>query len=210
MLVLEGPWVSLGVVWPDPHDSVPTSFLRLVSSMSQEVCWRTGVCPQPVLHNTLGSRSWAGSRGAGLSLDEWSLCRGCPSMLSLLPSLAPAVLTALLQGLACGSWGGELGASQFPWASSVCCFPHPPPGWSPQPPEFPAPPPPWPQAESQPGASLDEGAFESPLLPHTEVPSSPLTCGPPGGGCPMEPKPTGALPQPGKLRMGLGGSCLLV
>lgn len=210
MLVLEGPWASLGVVGPELHDSGPASFLRLVLSMSQVVCWRTGVCPQPVLHNTLGSRSWAGSRGAGLSLDEGSLCWGCPSMLSLLPSLAPAVLTALPQGLACGSWGGELGASQPPFASSVRFFPQFPPDWSPQPPEFPAPPPPRPQPESQPGASLDEGAFESPLLPHTELPSSPLTCGPPGGVWPMEPKPTGALPQPGKLRMGLGGSCLLV
>lgn len=210
MLVLEGPWASLGVGGPELHDSAPPSaFLRLVLSMSQVVCWRTGVCPQPVLHNTLGSRSGAGSRGAGLSLDEWSLCRGCPSMLSLLPSLAPAVLTALLQGLACGSWGGELGASQPPWVSSVF-FPQPPPDWSPQPPEFPAPPPPWPQPESQPGVSLAEGAFDSPLLPHTELPSSPLTCLPPGWGWPMEPKPTGALPQPGKLRMGLGGSCLLV
>lgn len=210
MLVLEGPWASLGVGGPELHDSAPASaFLRLVLSMSQVVCWRTGVCPQPVLHNTLGSRSGAGSRGAGLSLNEWSLCRGCPSMLSLLPSLAPAVLTALLQGLACGSWGGELGASQPPWVSSVF-FPQPPPDWSPQPPVFPAPPPPWPQPESQPGVSLAEGAFDSPLLPHTELPSSPLTCVPPGGGWPMEPKPTGALPQPGKLRMGLGGSCLLV
>lgn len=210
MLVLVGPWASLGVVGPEPHDSVPTSFLRLVLSMSQEVCWRTGVCPQPVLHSTRGSRSWAGRGGAGLSLDERSLHWGCPSMLSLLPSLAPVVLTALFQGLACGSWGGEVGPSQPPCASSVCCFPQSPLDLSPQPPEFPVPPPPWPQPESQPGASLDEGAFESPLLPHTELPSSPLTCGAPGGCWPMEPKPTGAPPQPGKLRIGLGGSCLLV
>lgn len=202
--------MSFGVVGPEPHESVPTSFLRLVSSMSQEVCWRTGVCPHPVLHSTLGSRSWAGSSGGGSSLDELSLRRGCPSMLSLLPSLAPAVLTALLQGLACESWGGELGASQPPWASSVCCFPQSPPDCSPQPPEFPDPPPPWPQPESQPDASLEEVAFELPLVPQTELPSSPLTCEPPGGGWPMEPKPTGALPQPGKLRIGLGGSCLLV
>lgn len=203
MLVLVGPWASLELVGPEPHDSVPpASFLRLVSFMSQVVCWRTGVCPQPVLHSTLGSRSWAGRGGAGLSLDERSLHWGFPSMLSLLPSLAPVVLTALLQGLACESCGGEVGPSQPPWASSVCCFP--------QPPEFPDPPPPWPQPESQPDASLDEGAFDSPLLPHTELPSSPLTCGAPGGCWPMEPKPTGAPPQPGKLWMGLGGSCLLV
>lgn len=182
MLVLEGPWASLGVDGPEPHDSLPAPFLRLASSISQEVCWRTGVCPQPVLHSTLGSRSWAGSRGAALlSLDGRSLC-GCPSMLSLLPSLAPAVLTALPQGLACGSWGGELGASQPPGASSVCCLPQSPPDWSPQPPEFPAPPPPLLQPESQPDASFDEGGFESPLLPHTELLSSPLTCGTPGGG----------------------------
>lgn len=178
--------------------------------MSQEVCWRTGVCPQPVLHNTLGSTSWAGTGGAGLSLGKESLCGVIPSMPSLLSSLAAAVLTALFQGLACGSWGGERGAAQPPWASSVRCFPQLPPDCSPQPPEFAAPPPPWPQPESHPGASLDEGAFESPLLPHTELLSSPLTCWAPGGVWPMDPKPTGALPQPGKLQMGLGGSCLLV
>ena len=131
-------------------------------------------------------------------------------MLSLLPSLAPAVLTALLHGLTCASWGGELGASQPPLASSVCCFPQSPLDFSPQPPEFPAPPPAWPQAESQPDPSFDEVGFELPLLPHTELPSSPLTCEPPACGCPIEPTPTGALPQPGKFRIGLGGSCLLV
>lgn len=176
MLALEGPWASFGVVGPEPHDSAAAaaSFFRL-ASMSQEVCWRTGVCPQPVLHNTLGSRSWAGTKGAGLSRGEGSLCWGWASMLSLLPSLAAAVLTALFQGLAFGSWGGEVGVSQPPGASSVHGFPQFPPDWSPQPPELPAPPRPRLQPDSQPDTSLDEGAFESPLLPHTELPSSPLT-----------------------------------
>lgn len=116
-------------------------------------------------------------------------------MLSLLPSLAPVVLTALLQGLDCSSCGGELGVSQPAWASSGCCFPQPPPDCSLQPPEFPPPFPPWLQPESQAGVSLDVGVFESPLKPHTELPSSPLTCGPPGEGWDMDPMPTGAFPQ---------------
>lgn len=73
----------------EPQTSVPASLLfpeRAASSVSQAVCCRTGVCPQPVLQSTLGSRSWAGTTGIGSFLAERSL-DDCMSWLSTLPSL---------------------------------------------------------------------------------------------------------------------------
>lgn len=220
---MEGPWAgSVGVLGPEPpQESAPAAsafrWVRAASSMSQDVCWRTGVWPQPVLHSTLGSRSGAGSRGAGSSLDDRSCRRECPapSMPSLLPSLAAVVLGArVLQELAC--WGVELGASQPPWPSPECCFPQASPLlWPPQPPEVPPPLLPWlpqpPAPESQPEGSAEEATdLESPLLPQTELPSSPLTSWEdPGGGWPREPMPPEGPLQPDTLWIG-GSCCLLV
>ena len=152
-----------------------------------------------MLQSTLGSTSAAGSAGGTSSLEGRSGQRVRPSALSLLPSLVTAVIWALPQELAFWSWGGEPGASQPPGASVAPCFPQSPllcclPQFEP---------------ESHPEASLDGAVLGSPL-PHAAPPSSPFTCGAPGWEWPRGPTPTGPPPQPGMLRMGLGGSCLLV
>lgn len=152
-----------GVLEEDPLTSVPAPFfLSGLSSISQTVCWRTGVCPQPVLQRTRGSKSCLGSKGAKSSLEDISLLLGWPSLLSLLPSLAGV---SGPQELICSWEGPSFTSHRVP--SVLGCLPQ-----SHQPPPLLAPPCPQEEtpAESQP-ESFDSPFLASPL-PQKAVPSS--------------------------------------
>lgn len=197
-LELEAPMVSeLLLLFPSSE---------FASSISHTVFCRMGVCPQPVLLRTLGSRSCRGSKGANSMLEDLSLRWDRPSLLSPLSSLAGAVPSCWPQELSCWSWPEpELPASMEsqPLDASPPAedFPQ-----SPQPPLPLLPPPlPWrPQAERPPDVvesqleSLGESAALVSPLPHTELPVvSPLSWDDSVGDWP---------PQPVKPWIGLIGS----